>query len=364
MIERTPKGLEITDRRTSGETFSTALLASNYPIPASVKANILEEGELFFGRFDIVIMSEDRQHAIGTGVDEHRRVLIRDGKPLFQISQGYFSILAGSDDFSALVVRHNEKGARKQGSIYLIKDGEPRRLISGDHANLLWQADDFKSFWVSSSEGFPPKRQTYLSHLVLQEDGRFKSEKRFFIGRELEEPILVGVSEGGSDILYKGYQGYRDFVYRNNTLVLFGQRVAINANADISRVLYAVWERGGIGLHYTTEIFLGGKDGKAKRLYGSNNLKVGEIERSKDIDRAMIKLVGANVDHNAILFLVGEQFYLSRPFEKLTGWRIEDDGRMIAEVVRDKNDRVITVPAAVSESGGGEPLEAQDIPAA
>lgn len=330
MSERTVTKLE--DRRVSGVSFASAL-----PVHTSLSPEQASEicagsdPNLFFDSVDIISTSMDRRHAIGFGHDEGRKTLLKDGKPIFEIAEDdIFHVLKQTDDLSRLAVILSTKEVM---GIYLVDEKGLVRLEDGEGFNFVWASGDMERFWTSS-KGF---RHTRLLKTRIDSYNRFP-----YIEDELHvkniHPNLIAATEDGSRILWEGRSknGDTQYVSINQRLLYTGEKVDVIGSADLSKMVAVV--------HDSSDM----KKRKSDVYYNRRRLfrgKFAEVVFEANSDLSAVAIIAGHDDTktSTILFVMNGKLFQSAPVEEVKSVQVKDKVTIVAQVVRNGVDRVITV---------------------
>lgn len=335
--ERTYAGIEIQDRRASGVNFAQ-ILAESYFDSLSVPTG---DPTLFFDPLGSRVLehSKDRNHVLVMGIDGDKRVLVRDGVPIFasKATNG-IGIEARSDDLSRLVVGQSE-GRSGVKRLVLVDEQGQVELLEAKNADMVWHSEDFNRFWLSGTiTRGPGKKKTVLSRWNVVGQKATMAEY-FEVGGEYQHPKLVGIDKDTGKITWLGRAKHKDFVYRGRDLLLKGGYIKAFANEDMSVQLYTVCEdtQTGAEIYYVQ-----GAESKPKLIAMSRGF-VDKVQANDSLSRAAV-LLYERMGKASLVFIVDGEAH-STSFAKLKDLNVGEDGHIVAQVV-DKQDveRVITWP--------------------
>lgn len=352
--ERNQGGVEISDRRTSGKTFADAV-GSDTNIPSDGAS------QYFFDDVRIFETSSDKQHALVLGLDEDQQVLLRDWRPIFKMDNP--NVIHGvvtNEDLSRVVV--TEMAANNQRKIYLIDhEGKNTFLESGNDAELIWNSENFDDFWISKRVVTATFTEGTMFHHKKIVDGKVEIKGSFTAGRYLYNPKVLGVSADRSELLWRAYKRERTFVYRNENKIVSANTISVRANSDISAMLFS-FSSGD-----NTEVWFGKKAGGDKLAWKFSGIMKGStnsIKNNVDVSRAAVLIRDTRSRSEFLLFLVDGKFVRSKSFKQLQDLTLEDDGHIVAKVLRNYAgqdvERVITVPARDESDRSDEPPQVED----
>ena len=313
------------DRRVEGPTFAETLVRYGQEKDLDLSQISAGPDDLFFEKVLILSISEDHQHALAIGMDEDRRVLLRNGQELIDGRDISISVDAQSPDFSRLVVTTKDRKSHRQSAYFVDGTGNVSCVISGgENVNLLWNDEGLGFFWFS---------RTFRGRTCFTRfNASGECSPMFMVKGEFDFPIAHAVSQDGSEIIWsdrrsgRGPRSNSKVVYRNDEMIAEGIDVDVKTSPDLSRILMVVEgrDRGG----EKRWVILN------DRVLHEGNFRIGEVIANEDLSLAALELL-EECNTRRILGIIDNVHGLSKPFNELISvkedWQAET---IIADIKR------------------------------